>query len=135
MKTIVAITAQNRKEIFDHAGKCRNFLIYTINDSIIENKQLLELNKEDTLHESCNSEGLDLKSKLNNANILLTRGIGSGLINKLARKNIACYKIIETDPDIAIEKLIIGTLEAIATTPSKEGAGCNCSCGGNHNHN
>jgi len=30
MKTIVAVTAQNRKTIFEHAGKCKNFLIYTI---------------------------------------------------------------------------------------------------------
>jgi len=50
MKTLVSITAQNRKTIFEHAGKCRNFLVYTIEDDIITNKKLLELAKEETLH-------------------------------------------------------------------------------------
>lgn len=135
MKTIVAIASQNKKEIFEHAGKCRNFIIYTINDSKIENKSILELDKEDTLHESCSNEDIDLKAKLNDSDILLTRGVGNGLINKLAKKNIACYKVLELDPDIAIEKLIKGTLEAVATTPSSNGSGCNCSCGGEHSHN
>ena len=129
MKTIVAVASQNKKIIFEHAGKCRNFIIYTINNSNIDSKKILELSKEETLHNTSHSTNNTIKNTLLDADILLTRGIGSGLIQKLARQNVACYKIEETDPDIAIHKLINGTLEAVAPV-SHDKTGCNCNCGG-----
>ena len=132
MKTIVAIASQNKKIIFEHAGKCRNFIIYTIDNAVIESKKLLELSKDETLHSSTHGDAT-VEHSLFDVDILLTRGIGSGLIQKLARYNVACYKIEETDPDTAIQKLINGTLEAVAPV-SHEKSGCNCSCGGNHEH-
>ncbi len=134
MKTIVAVASQNKKVIFEHAGKCRNFLIYTIIDTNIESKKILELTKEETLHNSSNREINSNKSSLLDVDILLTRGIGNGLIQKLASQNIACYKIEETDPDTAINKLINGTLEAVSPV-SYDKSGCNCNCGhGHHDH-
>ena len=133
MKTIVAIASQNKKIIFEHAGKCRNFLIYSINKDVVESKKILELGKDETLHNTSHNEGTTFTSSLFDVDILLTRGIGNGLIQKLARQNVACYKIEETDPDTAIEKLIKGTLEAVAPV-SHEKSGCNCNCGGGNNH-
>ncbi|MFK5957891.1 MAG: NifB/NifX family molybdenum-iron cluster-binding protein [Lutibacter sp.] len=133
MKTIVAVASQNKKVIFEHAGKCRNFLIYAINEGIIESKNILKLTKEETLHSASHNEDNTFKSSLLDVDILLTRGIGNGLIQKLARQNVACYKIEETDPDTAIDKLINGTLEAVAPV-SQEKSGCNCSCGESHGH-
>jgi len=132
MKTIVAVASQNKKVIFEHAGKCRNFIIYTIDNGVVESKKLLELSKEETLHTSIHGDAT-VKHSLYDADILLTRGIGKGLIQKLARYNVACYKIEETNPDTAIQKLINGTLEAVAPV-SHEKSGCNCNCGGNHKH-
>jgi len=131
MKTIVAVASQNKKIIFEHAGKCRNFIIYAINEGVIESKKILELTKEETLHNTSHNGSSDFKSSLLDVDILLTRGIGNGLIQKLARQNVACYKIEETDPDTAIDKLINGTLEAVAPV-SHDKSGCNCSCGGGH---
>jgi len=133
MKTIVAVASQNKKIIFEHAGKCRNFIIYTINDTIIESKNVLELKEKETLHTTSHSENGIFNSFLSGVDILLTRGIGEGLIQKLARNNVACYKIEEKDPDTAIEKLINGTLEAIAPV-SHDKSGCNCNCRGEHGH-
>ena len=131
MKTLVAITTQNRKTIFEHAGKCRNFLIYTIEDDLITNKKLLELTKEETLHNVLHEP--NSSSVLFDMDILLTRGIGNGAIQKLATHNVACYKIEETDPDEAIKKLIKGTLEAVSPV-SHESTGCNCDGGQGHHH-
>ncbi len=125
MKNIVAVTFQNKKSIFNHTGKCRNYLIYTINGAVIESKRLLELSRDETLRIFFQNE--NKKHVLLECDILLTRGIGSGAIEKLAKYGIACYKIEETDPDIAIEKLINGTLEAMAPI-SNEISGCNCNC-------
>lgn len=134
MKTIVAVTAQNRKTIFEHAGKCRNFLIYTIDDNVIINKNLLELSEEETLHNLFHQENnSNITSSLFDIDILLTRGIGEGAIQKLAMQNVVCYKIEETNPDTAINKLINGTLEAVAPV-SHDKSGCSCNCRGQHHH-
>ena len=135
MKTIVAVTAQNRKTIFEHAGKCRNFLIYTIDDNVIIKKNLLELSEEETLHHFFHQEKSDVNAtnSLFDVDILLTRGIGDGAIQKLAMQNVVCYKIEETDPDTAINKLINGTLEAMSPV-SHDKSGCGCNCGGQHHH-
>ena len=133
MKTIVAVASQNKKIIFEHAGKCRNFLIYTINDTNIESKNVLELAKNETLHHTSHNENGIFNSFLSGVDILLTRGIGEGLVQKLARNNVACYKIEDIDPDTAIEKLINGTLEAVAPV-SHNKSGCNCNCEGGHDH-
>lgn len=135
MKTIVGVTAQNRKTIFEHAGKCKNFLIYTIDDNIVINKKLLELSEEETLHHFFHQKNSDANSanSLFDVDILLTRGIGNGAIQKLAMQNVVCYKIEETDPDTAINKLINGTLEAMSPV-SHDKSGCNCNCGGHHHH-
>lgn len=129
MKTLVAVTAQNRKTIFEHAGKCRNFLMYTIKDNVIIDKKLLELKKEEVLHYVLHD--VNATSVLYDVDILLTRGIGNGAIQKLAKQNVTCYKIEETDPDMAIDKLIKGTLEAVSPV-SHESSGCGCSHGHNH---
>lgn len=133
MKTRVAVASQNKKIIFEHAGKCRNFIIYTIDGTFIESKRILELAKDETLHSTSHSENTNFNEDLLDVDILLTRGIGNGLIQKLARYNVACYKIEETNPDTAIDKLIKGTLEAVAPV-SHNTSGCNCNCGGGHSH-
>jgi predicted Fe-Mo cluster-binding NifX family protein len=114
MNTIVAVTSQNKKTISEHAGKCRNFIIYTINNNEIEQKRLLELSLEETLHNFFHGENSLKSSVILDVDIILTKGIGEGLIQKLAIHNTTCYKIIESDPDSAIKKLINGTLEAFA---------------------
>ncbi|WP_456377641.1 NifB/NifX family molybdenum-iron cluster-binding protein [Lutibacter sp.] len=133
MKTRVAVASQNKKIIFEHAGKCRNFIIYTIDGTSIESKRILELAKDETLHSTSHNENTNFNEDLLDVDILLTRGIGNGLVQKLAKHNVACYKIEETDPDTAIDKLIKGTLEAVAPV-SHNTSGCNCNCGGGHSH-
>ena len=108
MKTIVAVTFQNKTNIFNHTGKCRNYLIYTINDSVIVSRRLLELSTNETLHAFFHNENDTKRHILLESDILLTQGIGNGAIEKLAKYGVACYKINESDPDAAINKLING---------------------------
>ncbi|MCK5639000.1 MAG: hypothetical protein KAH67_09820 [Flavobacteriaceae bacterium] len=147
MKSIVAITSQNKKTITKHAGECRNYLLYTIENDIVKDKKILELQDNEilkyTFHEDKSSNP---KNLLFDVDILLTGSIGPGGVNKLAIQNVTAYVIKEKDPDIAIEKLINGTLEALA--PVSHGHGhhhhghhghnhdekCE-NCNGNHDHN
>lgn len=128
MKTRVAVTFQNKTSIFNHTGKCKNYLIYTIDNSVIESRQLLELSQEETLHAFFNNKNDTKRHILFESDILLTKGIGNGAIEKLAKYGVACYKINESDPDMAINKLINGTLEAMSPI-SNSVSGCNCNCG------
>ena len=131
MEVTVAITSQNKKTVFEHAGKCTKFLIYRLKNNELVNKSLLEITKEESLHNFFHSDSLEneVKNPLEGVNMLLTGGIGDGAIKKLGNEGIATHLIEEKDPDIAIEKLLNGTLAA------KRTGNCNCSCGGgNHNH-
>jgi len=70
------------------------FFIYIIEDDQIINKKLLELSKEETLHNVLHN---NQSSVLFDVDILLTRGIGNGAIQKLTNHSVACYKIEETN--------------------------------------
>ena len=115
METIVAVTSQNKKTITKHAGECRNYLIYTIKNNEITSKKVMELHDNEilkyTFHED---KSANPKNLLYDVDILLTGSIGPGGVNRLANQNVTAYVIKEKDPDIAIEKLIKGTLEAFA---------------------
>ena len=130
MKTVVAITSQNKKTVTKHAGECRNYLVYTIdNDSIID-KKVLELQDNEilkyTFHED---KSANPKNLLFDVDFLLTGSIGHGGVNKLAKQNVTAYIIKEKDPEIAIDKLMKGTLEAFAPVSHNKGG-----CGHHHHH-
>ncbi|MFN3398227.1 MAG: NifB/NifX family molybdenum-iron cluster-binding protein [Sulfurimicrobium sp.] len=87
----IAVTSQNRKTITGHAGKCRKFWIYDIEDKKIVNKTLLELALEQSFHES--------------------HGAGQGLIRRLNNMGIQGFVTQETDPDAAVAAYLDGTLK------------------------
>ena len=114
MKTIVAITSQNKKTVTKHAGECKNYLIYTIEEYKVTNKIILELQENETLKYTFHiDQNENPKNSLFDVDIILTRSIGRGGVNRLAKQNVIAYIIEEKDPEMAIEKLIKGTLEAI----------------------
>lgn len=127
MKTIIAVSTQNKKTISAHAGTCRNYYIYTIENEKIIAKELLELAKTETLKYTFHEDtSANPQNKLFSVNIILTGGIGAGAATKLAMRNIKAYVIEETDPDTAIDLIIQGELKAVIPA---EHTGCSC---GNH---
>jgi len=127
MEFIVAISSQNKKTVFEHAGKCRNFLVYHLVDNTIKEKKILEISNEETLHNYFQSINNEINNPLWGINMLLTGGIGDGAIRKLQEIGIQTHIIDEKDPDLVMEKLLNGTLAARKTS--------NCSCSCNHQHN
>jgi len=127
MKNLVAVTCQNRKEVSGHAGMCRNFLMYTIDNNIIISKKLLELGKEESLHNALHQGDFEtVNHPIFNVNILLTGGIGMGAITKLKTKNVASYIIEEKNPDTAIDNLLNGQLKAFMPDDNNPEGSCNC---------
>lgn len=130
MKSLIAITSQNKKTITKHAGECKNYLIYTIDDKVITNKSVLELSEKETLHNAFHhGSNENSKSILFEVDILLAGSIGKGAINLLANKNVTAFIVNEKDPDLAVEKLLNGTLETIAPACNESNG-----CGHHHDH-
>jgi len=112
MSIKIAVTVQNRKTISSHAGSCRNYHIYTVDDNGNFHRELIELAKNESLmytfHEDTSENPTNY---IFGMDVLLTNGIGNGGVVKLAAQNVVAKVIKETDPDVAIQKYIENTLE------------------------
>jgi len=105
----IAITSQNRKKITGHAGRCRNFWIFEIEEGSICDRQLLELPKEQSFHDS---HGLSTHP-LDDVDVLLTAGMGTGLSKRLQRKGIKAVITTQTeDIEEGVKLFLQGNLKA-----------------------
>lgn len=109
----IAVTSQNRRAVTEHAGRCRNFWLFTIENNAVVDKQLLELPKEQPFHESSVHE----PHPLDGIDMLITGGMGSGMLRRLARKNIKGLVTKESDPDTAVSLYLKGELIAEQSAP------------------
>jgi predicted Fe-Mo cluster-binding NifX family protein len=121
----IAVTSQNRREVTEHAGMCRKFWIYEIENAQTMSKTLLELPKEQLFHESSPMA----PHPLDDIAALISGGMGQGLVRRLAAKGISAIVTSEKDPDAAIAALLAGRL-----APREPGEGCQCGHGHDHDH-
>jgi hypothetical protein len=52
----IAITSQNRKTITEHAGMCRKFWVYEVQNQSVVSKVMVELEKDQSFHELAHSD-------------------------------------------------------------------------------
>lgn len=102
----IAVTSQNRVRVTDHAGRCRRFWIYEVEDDHVVSKELLEIDKHQTFHELHGQP-----HPLDGIDVFITAGMGPGLKSRLEEKGIRSVMTIEMEPDIAVEQFLEGTLE------------------------
>jgi predicted Fe-Mo cluster-binding NifX family protein len=102
----IAVTSQNKKTITGHAGKCRRFWIFDIEEKKIKSKEMLEISTEEMFHgnHSTKPHPLDI------ANVFITESMGMGLQTRLQSKNILPIITKETDPEKAVEKFLDGSI-------------------------
>lgn len=103
----VAVTSQNRKIITGHAGRCRRFWVFDVENNSIVDKQLFELPKEQSFHDSPPHD----QHPLDDIDVLITGGMGPGLGRRLNRKGIQCLVTHENDPTTAVSLLLRGALK------------------------
>lgn len=115
----IAVASQNRHAITEHAGRCRKFWIYQVAEDKIIHKDLLELRKDQSFHESSPRE----PHPLDDAQVLIAGGMGQGLRQRLARKGIIGLVTPETDPDQAVSAYLAGTLVTETPKPHAHGEG------------
>lgn len=113
----IAVTSQNRKRITEHAGRCRKFWIFTSESNKIVKKELLELPKEQSFHESSPHES----HPLDDIDILIAGDMGQGLMMRLERKGIKGLITKEVDPEQAVLLYLSDSLETEQPNPHHHG--------------
>lgn len=102
----IAVASQNRKNITEHAGRCRKFWVFTVESNTIIKKELLELPKELSFHES---HSLTVHP-LDEIDVLIAGGMGEGLVMRLKSKGIKGLVTKENDPEKAVLLYLGGKL-------------------------
>lgn len=102
----IAITSQNRRTITEHAGKCRKFWIYDIQQDAIADRRLVELPIEQSFHASHG-----LPAPLEGVEVLISRGMGGNLYHRLIALGIQPMLTEEQDPEQAIADFLSGKLQ------------------------
>lgn len=107
----IAVCSQNRKEVTGHAGKCRKFWIFNIENDSVTRKELVELPIEQSLHElGHNHTDPAFVHPAFAADVLIAGGMGFGLFNRLQMNGTRGVVTPEKDPDKAVEDFLNGTL-------------------------
>jgi predicted Fe-Mo cluster-binding NifX family protein len=96
--TRIAVTSQNRRDITEHAGRCRNFWVFDVENGRVTGRSLLELPKEASFHDSSPQAA----HPLDGVDLLIAGGMGEGLQARLARKGIEAVVTTERDPERAV---------------------------------
>lgn len=104
----IAVTSQNRRTVTEHAGRCRKFWVFTIDDSAIVDRQLLELPKEQSFHDS----SPHAPHPLDDIDVLISGGMGQGLVSRLERRGIKGLVTSEDDPESAVSLYLSGALSS-----------------------
>ena len=124
----IATTSQNRRDITEHAGRCRKFWVFEIAERRIVGRTLLELPKESSLHDSAP----DAPHPLDGIDLLISGGMGDGLRSRMARKGIETIVTSETDPEAAVLQWLSGSLVECATRAHAHGHDLPLSGDGEH---
>ena len=117
----VAVCSQNRKAVTEHAGKCRKFWVYDIEQGRVVGRSLLELSIEQSFHEAKEGQA----HPLDEVDVLITGSIGGGLQQRLRQRGILGVVTTETDLDQAVADFLAGKIEPAPAV----GAGCEHGCG------
>lgn len=102
----IAVSSQNQTNVTGHLGHCQKFWIYDVDDTTIQNKQLLQLTKNQSFHESSPKE----THPLDDVQVLISGSMGNGLFLRVESKGIQPIVTSETDPDTAVNAYLAGSL-------------------------
>jgi len=120
----IAVASQNRREVTGHTGRCRKFWVYRIEQARVRDRALLELPREQAFHESAPHQ----PHPLDGVDVLISGGMGTGLMRRLAARGIEGLVTSETDPDTAVASYLAGRLPPGAVEGHAEGTAHVCSC-------
>ena len=99
----IAVT-YNNNEVFGHFGHTEQFKFYDVENNEVKNTNVVNTN-------GSGHGALASFLSENSVDVLICGGIGGGAKNALAEANIKIYPGITGSADVAVDKLLNGTLE------------------------
>jgi predicted Fe-Mo cluster-binding NifX family protein len=109
----IAVSSQNQTQVTGHLGRCQKFWIYDVDGTTIQTKQLLQITKDRSFHESSPKDPHPLDAM----QVLISGGMGRGLARRLEAKGIQPLITTETDLDAAVMAYLTNTL--VVMTPDE----------------
>lgn len=109
----IAVASQTKTQVTGHLGRCQNFWIYDVEEMMIQDKQMLQITKDQTFCESSPKEPHPLDA----VQVLISGGMGQGLARRLESKGIQPLITRETDLDGAVMAYLSGIL--VVMTPQE----------------
>ncbi len=98
----IAITSQNRRKVTAHAGRCRRFWLFDVENGQLCGRELLELDKTETLH----AVGPAIPRALQSVDVLISSGMCENLLTRLNRHGIEALTTQAEDPDEALRSFL-----------------------------
>lgn len=111
----IAVSSQNQTAVTAHLGHCQKFWIYDVDNVAIQAKELLQLTKDQSFHESSPK----IPHPLDAVQVLISGSVGRRLTCRLESKGIQPIITPETDPDTAVNAYLAGSL-AVMTPEAVE---------------
>jgi len=102
----IAVASQTKTEVTGHTGRCQRFWIYDVEAGQVRSKDLLELTKAQSFHESSPQN----PHPLDNIQVLIGGGFGKGLARRLQNMGIEGVSTSETNLDKAVQGYLDGSL-------------------------
>ncbi|UZE46924.1 NifB/NifX family molybdenum-iron cluster-binding protein [Rhodopseudomonas sp. P2A-2r] len=122
---LIAVASQNFRTVTGHAGKSRRFLVFdAAPGSAPREIDRFDLPKEQSIHEFRG----DGPHALDAVKVVIAGSAGAGFINRMAARGVQAVTTAETDPTIAVERFLAGTLAPSAPHEHGEEGGCGCNC-------
>ncbi len=123
----IAVTSSNKNLISGKADDCLNYWIYTIENKEIVDKQYIQLGEGQNLYNIFFERAVEIfVHPIFEAEMLLTKDISALVTERLKEKRTVAFIIDESNSDLAVQKVIEGTLEGHIAEEE------NCGCGHEH---
>ena len=107
----IAITSQNQRTVSGHAGKTTRFVVFEIIEGKLIDKSLLELEKENVLHEHFHGNpAAGYIHPVLKMDVVITGSMGPGFPVKMQANGIEAVMTEEKDIDVVIKSYLEGTL-------------------------
>jgi predicted Fe-Mo cluster-binding NifX family protein len=103
----IAVCSQDTSTVTGHAGKCRKFFLFQIQDGKVMDKSLVEISEDETFH----AGGHRLPVKLSGIKVLISGGMGQRLFHRLEEMAVEGYITQEKEPQQAVAKYLNGSLD------------------------
>lgn len=101
---LIAVTSQNRRTVTGHAGRCRKFWLYPVENGVIGERRLIELSIDESFHATAGG----VPRPLEGITTLISQEMGQGLVIRLQRFGIKAWITSESDPDAAVKAYLRG---------------------------